>query len=715
MQGNDLTPALLLIPCTYTFYKRANQRNLHAHETINKQEGRILMRWRTKTVYPFSAIVGQETMKIALILNVINPKIGGVLLRGEKGTAKSLAVRALAYLLPDVDVVSDCPFHCDPVNQKEMCDACNRKVETGEMLLSAKRSVAVVDLPIGATEDRLVGTIDIEKAIKTGEKHFEPGILAEANRNILYIDEVNLLDDHLVDVLLDAAAMGVNFVEREGVSFSHPAHFVLVGTMNPEEGELRPQLLDRFGLAVDIKGIAYKEARAEIVRRRVAFEADPLSFVADNHENQEHIRNKIVEAIKLLPKVKLHDGMLNLITQICVDFAVDGHRADITIYKTACTIAAFRGRTEVTEDDVREAAELALPHRLHRQPFEEPQQEPQQIQDSIQKWREKQDEQTPPDYESPPDDASEPPLEREEPEREQVFETDSPCKVKPLETPVLDQIQRSGSGRRSKSRSNSKTGRYVASVIPKGKVEDLAFDATLRAAAPFQNSRKKESANQNALLIEKSDLREKIREKKLGNLIMFVVDASGSMAAQERMTATKGAILSLLLDAYQRRDRVGMVAFRKNKAELVLPPTNSVELAQKCLSNLPTGGRTPMAHGLMLGMNTIREYMRRDQETIPLLTLVSDGRANVNLNGGDPVEEAISVAQAIKAAGIRSLAIDTERDFITFGLVNQICSEMGGKYLRLEELSVEPIVSAVRSNLPQSHGVMTIAFGGENA
>jgi magnesium chelatase subunit D len=673
------------------------------------------MRWRTKTVYPFSAIVGQENMKLALILNVINPKIGGVLLRGEKGTGKSMAVRALAHLLPEVDVVSDCPYHCDPENQKELCDTCSEKVDNGEKLSAAKRAVAVVDLPIGATEDRLVGTIDIEQAIKSGEKHFEPGLLAEANRNILYIDEVNLLDDHLVDVLLDAAAMGVNFVEREGVSFSHPSAFVLVGTMNPEEGDLRPQLLDRFGLTVDVKGIPYQEARAEIVRRRIAFEANPSSFVDSRQEDQEQVRKKIVDATNLLPKVTLSDEMLSLITQICVDFGVDGHRADITIYKTACTIAAFRGRTEVTEEDVREAAELALPHRLRRQPFEEPMQEQQQIQDNIQKWRQNQEQQSPSEPDSPPEDSSEPPVEQEEPEQEQIFEADAPRKVKPFETPVLDEMQRSGAGRRSKSRSKSKTGRYVDSAIPNGKVEDLAFDATLRAAAPFQNRRRKESGSQNALLIKKCDLREKVRERKMGNLIMFVVDASGSMAAEERMTATKGAILSLLLDAYQRRDRVGLVAFRKQQAELILPPTSSVELAQRCLSKLPTGGRTPMAHGLMLGMKTIRDYMKRDKEAIPLLALVSDGRANVNLHGGDPVEEAKTIAREIKSAGITSLGIDTERDFITFGLVKQICTEMGGKYLRLEELSAEPIVSAVRGNLPQCHGSMTMNFGGENA
>lgn len=655
------------------------------------------MRWRTKTVYPFSAIVGQEKMKLALILNVINPKIGGVLLRGEKGTGKSLVVRALAQLLPEVDVVADCPFHCDPTRPKDMCDTCTARLAKGEKLPAAKRPVSVVELPLGATEDRLVGTLDIEKAIKTGEKHFEPGILAEANRNILYIDEVNLLDDHLVDVLLDAAAMGVNFVEREGISFSHPAQFVLVGTMNPEEGELRPQLLDRFALSVEVKGIPYQEARAEIVRRRVAFENDPASFVAEYQSAQEQMRHKIEEARKLLPNVKLSDEMLELITRICIDFGVDGHRADITIYKAACTIAAFKGRTEVIEEDVIEAAELALAHRRRRQPFEEPKLEQQQIQESVQNWRQNKE---PPQSQSENNSSQdEQPQENDTPEKEQVFDAGSPYPVKRLSTSVLDQMQRSCTGRRSKSRSKAKTGRYVDSVIPKGKVADLAFDATLRAAAPYQLQRRNGSNCANALLIEKSDLREKVRERKVGNLIMFVVDASGSMAAEERMTATKSAILSLLLDAYQRRDRVGMVVFRKNTAELVLPPTNSVDLAQKCLANLPTGGRTPMAHGLNLGLTVIREYMRRDKEAIPLLVLVSDGRANVSLNGGDPVEEAKAVARAISSAGINSIAIDTERSFITLGLVKQICAELGGKYFQLEELAAAPIISAVRDNL----------------
>lgn len=650
-----------------------------------------------KTIYPFTAIVSQEQMKTALILNVINPKIGGVLLRGEKGTGKSLTVRALANLLPDTEVVSDCAFHCDPTRQKDACDTCHTKIAKGEKLTITKRPVTVVELPVGATEDRLVGTIDIERAIKTGEKHFEPGILAQANRNLLYIDEVNLLDDHLVDVLLDAAAMGVNYVEREGVSFSHPSQFVLIGTMNPEEGELRPQLLDRFALSVEVKGIPYKEARAEIVRRRITFERNPVAFVAAQLNNQEQLRQKIISAIKILHDVILSDDLLNLITQICTDFAVDGHRADIAMYKTACTIAAYNGRIEVTEDDVKEAAELVLPHRRRRQPFEEPKMEQQQVNESVDKWNQNKQHPQQNDNSTIPEE----PDQQEEPSKEQVFQADNPYAVKPLTTPIFDKIERHGSGRRSKTLSDSKRGHYVASMLPKGKVTDLAFDATLRAAAPFQKRRREFcSDQQTALLIEGSDLREKIRETKMGNLIMFVVDASGSMAAEERMSATKGAVLSLLLDAYQRRDRVGLIAFRKNTAELILPPTNSVELAQKCLTKLPTGGRTPLAHGLRLGLDTVKRSIRA--EDIPLLVLVSDGRANVNISGRGPIEEATCIAHEIASKGIHSITVDTERDFISFGLIKKISEAMGGKYLRLEELGAMPLVNVVRSNLIHS-------------
>ncbi len=326
---------------------------------------------------------------MALLLNAVNPNIGGVLIRGEKGTAKSMAVRSLAQLLPEIEVVADCPFRCNPSESNRLCDRCTSRIESGEKLKTAKQQVRVVDLPIGATEDRVTGTLDIEQAIKSGEKHFDPGLLAAANRGILYVDEVNLLDDHLVDVLLDAAAMGVNVVEREGISFSHPSEFILVGTMNPEEGELRPQLLDRFGLAVEVKGIQERNARADIVCRRLAFEEDAAAFATRWEDEQERLRHQMREAKHLLPEVELDREMLDLITNICVDFGVDGHRADIVIYKTARTLAALKDRQRVIPEDIKEAARFALLHRQRRQPFDKAYLHQDQLEKSVENWQEK--------------------------------------------------------------------------------------------------------------------------------------------------------------------------------------------------------------------------------------------------------------------------------------------------------------------------------------
>lgn len=322
-------------------------------------------------VYPFSAIVGQEEMKKGLLLNAINPRLSGILIRGEKGTAKSTAVRALAVLLPEIDVVADCPFGCDPEDVTTMCVNCRQRREAGEELPRQRRKMRVVELPVSATEDRVVGTLDIERAIKKGEKHFEPGILAQANRGILYVDEVNLLDDHVVDVLLDSAAMGVNTVEREGVSFTHPANFILVGTMNPEEGELRPQLLDRFGLCVNIAGVTDPELRVEIIKRRAAFEENPQEFIRQWEKEEEKLRQQIVTAKELLPRVEISEEILYLIAKIAIEMGVDGHRADLVMMKAAKTMAALAGRTQVTEEDVKESANLALVHRMRRKPFQE--------------------------------------------------------------------------------------------------------------------------------------------------------------------------------------------------------------------------------------------------------------------------------------------------------------------------------------------------------
>lgn len=341
--------------------------------------------------YPFTAIVGQEKMKKALILNMINPRLGGVLIKGERGTAKSTTVRALAELMMDIEVVEDCNYNCNPNDYSLMCDECREKFDL-KKIKNNTSSMKVVDLPVSATEDRVVGSIDIEKAISTGKKCFEEGILAQANRNILYVDEVNLLDDHIVDVLLDCAAMGVNIVEREGMSIKHPSNFILVGTMNPEEGDLRPQLLDRFSLCVNIEGIKDVSQRVEIIQRRLEFENSPKEFINKFKVDQLNLYNKINKAKEILDKVSISIENLKLIAELSVQFNVDGHRSDISMVKTAKTIAAYNQRTTIEIDDIREAANLVFEHRLRKNPFDESKLDKSVIDEAIDNFKNKQQE-----------------------------------------------------------------------------------------------------------------------------------------------------------------------------------------------------------------------------------------------------------------------------------------------------------------------------------
>ena len=338
-------------------------------------------------IFPFTAIVGQERMRRALILNAISPRIGGVLIRGERGTAKSTAARALAALLPEIEVVADCPFQCDPNRPDQLCDNCRSRLERSEVLPTAIRRTRFVDLPVSATEDRVVGTLDIEKAIQRGERHFEPGVLAAANRGLLYVDEVNLLDDHVVDILLDSAAMGINVVEREGISFQHPARFILIGTMNPEEGDLRPQLLDRFALCVDMQGINDAAQRVEILKRRIEFEQDPDGFRERWRTSERRLTEEIDHARSRLPIVTYAQRDLYMIAALTADFKVDGHRADIAILKTARAHAAYEGRLSISERDVLLAAELALPHRMKKAPFQDIALEPRQLEERLRQIR----------------------------------------------------------------------------------------------------------------------------------------------------------------------------------------------------------------------------------------------------------------------------------------------------------------------------------------
>ncbi|MFI0487524.1 ATP-binding protein, partial [Actinomadura sp. 9N215] len=530
---------------------------------------------RLNDAYPFTAVVGLDDLKLALLLNAVSPRVGGVLVRGEKGTAKSTVVRALAAQLPAVDTVAGCRFACDPAAPDPSCP----DGPHGPGAPALRRPSALVELPVGASEDRVAGSLDVERALTEGVKAFEPGLLAAAHRGVLYVDEVNLLHDHLVDLLLDAAALGTCYVERESVSVRHAARFLLVGTMNPEEGELRPQLLDRFGLTVEVRASREPRERAEVVRRRLAFDADPAGFAARWAAEESALAGRISAARERLAGVRLPDERLEQIAAVCAGFEVDGLRADIVTANAALAHAAWHGRDEVAADDVRAAARLALPHRRRRDPFDAPGLDESRLDDLL--------DDTSPDDDPPPDDGgggdgggnggnegerpppggdaegpAEPPSPRQgEDERtesagggERVATASEPHAVPLLQVPgVGDGV----AGRRSRSR--TARGRVTGARRPAGRVRDPHVVATLLAAAPHQRTRGRSGAG---LVLRPDDLRESDREGREGNLVLFVVDASGSMAARRRMTTVKTAVLSLLLDAYQRRDKIGLITFR---------------------------------------------------------------------------------------------------------------------------------------------------------
>ncbi len=668
------------------------------------------IRYSKRYVYPFTALLGQEKMKKALLLNAVNPRLGGVLIRGEKGTAKSTAVRSLAALLPEITVIAGCPYQCDPFHPEKFCINCRTayKLETPPL---AWRQVQVVDLPVSATEDRVVGSLDFEYAVKQGGRRFEPGLLARANRGILYVDEVNLLDDHLVDLLLDAAALGVNFVEREGISYSHPAEFILVGTMNPEEGELRPQLIDRFGLCVQIEGESDPKTRVEIIKRRESFDQDPLGFLEMWSAEEEKARREIIAACRLLPEVAMDPQLEELVVQICTEALVAGHRADLVMTACARTLAALYGRREVRESDVQEAAEYVLPHRMRQAPPppQEPEppepEEPDEPEDP-----EEEEEQQEQEQEQQQEQQQSPEMQEEQQEDQDqspqkappqgapdvVFAVGEPFPVRRISYKVKG-ILRRGSGRRSRGQTATKTGRYVRSAM-RWERQDLAFDATLRAAAPYQKRRRRDRV---AVVIESADLREKVREKRVGNFLLFAVDASGSMGAQQRMVEAKGAVLSLLLDAYQKRDRVGMVAFRGEQADVLLPPTNSVERAQKLLQELPVGGRTPLSAGLIKSYEVAKAHLFKDPDIRPLLIIISDGKANVSIGEERPLAEAVRAAEMIKdEERIKSLVVDVESSgFLSFGLARQLAEAMDAEYYKLDDLKADRLVEAVHNTL----------------
>lgn len=507
--------------------------------------------------YPFSAIVGHDRLRLALLLCAVRPEIGGALIRGEKGTAKSTAVRGLAALL---------------------------SAATGS-------DANLVEMPLGATEDRVIGSLDLQRVLRDGEHAFSPGLLARAHGGVLYVDEVNLLHDHLVDVLLDAAAMGRVHIERDGISHSHDARFVLIGTMNPEEGELRPQLLDRFGLTVDVHASRDVEVRAQVIRQRMAYEADPDGFAERYADADAELARRIAAARALVDDVVLPDNELRRIAALCAAFDVDGMRADLVVARTAVAHAAWRGAPTVEEQDIRVAAELALPHRRRRDPF-----------------------------------------------------ADTGC---------------GGHG--------------------------LHLFATLLSAA--------ERAGAGPLRPGPDDVRRAVREGREGNLVIFVVDASGSMAARDRMAAVSGATLSLLRDAYQRRDKVAVITFRQQQARLLLPPTSSAHIAGRRLARFDTGGKTPLAEGLLAARELIVREKARDRARRALVVVLTDGRATA---GPDPLGRSRIAAARLVAEGAAAVVVDCETSYVRLGLAEHLARQLGAPAVRLEQLHADSLTRAVR-------------------
>lgn len=650
--------------------------------------------------YPFTAIVGQEKLKRALLLCAINPGIGGLLIQGDKGTAKSTAARALAEIAPVITKVDNCSFACSAAEPLDFCDVCNHPEK---QLIQVQ--VPFINLPLGATEERVLGNLDLEQVLIEKKKKLQPGLLAAAHQGILYMDEVNLLPDHLVDVLLDVSVSGENIIEREGLSLSHPARFTLIGTMNPEEGHLRPQFLDRFGLMVEVEAPVDVAERTEVVRRRISFERDPAEFIDQWKIAQGNLQQQLLKAKKLLPFVQLNDELLTLISELTIELNVKSLRADLVIYKTAVTIAALNLRTEVSADDIKEAAELALAHRSKKHPFNNAQNKHDKADDKKQQNASPKNETAPKTAEqNQSQNRNEASFENTDSQKkdeglsanegqnqtmaEQIFDAVLPLSLPQIKVDSLQSKQSVQTGRRGVS-TNTSRGIYVNPELT-ANTTDIAIDATVLHAI---------MRNPDKLDITIDDLHRKKRNGKTNNLILFVVDASGSMAASKRMEAVKGTVISLLTDAYQKRDTVGVIAFRGIEAQVLLNPTQSVELAEQAMKTLPTGGRTPLPHALQTAMQLFNRFDQTKGYN-PLLVILTDGKANVALpGGGDAWMQTIELANQVNKLNIQSVVLNTDLNYFNLGKAEELARTLGAQYISLNDVSKEQLTPIVNQLL----------------
>lgn len=621
-------------------------------------------------IYPFEAIVGQEQAKAAILLNIINPKIGGVLLSGEKGTGKTTLIRGL--------------------NQLDF------KIE-------------VINVPLNTTEDRLLGGIDFEKTLSSGKRASSTGLLKRANKNILYVDEINLLGDYLLNSIFEANSQKINLVEREGVSLKEESDFILIASMNPEEGNLRNQFLEKFGLYVNLKGSENLEERVEIVKRRLEFEKNKENFVKKYKRDSRFLKEKLVISRKLIKNIEIGQELINLAMRIVLESNVTGNNVEYILLETSKAIAAYNGRDYINIEDLKEASKFVLPHRINKSQNQREESKNSEDKNNSQNNNENCSSSNNEDKKEKSSSKNERNSnlnsEKNEVDDEKTnnFENQDKnysigevFKVKKIDFGDLKKEKILGSGKRCKTISDSLKGRYVKSIIPKGKVKDLAFDATLRAAAPYQRLLKKNGV---AIVIKKEHIREKIREKRIGTSVLFTVDASGSMGAHERMKEVKGAIFSLLKDAYEKRDRIGLVAFRKDSAEELLPMTRSIELANKKLKNLPVGGKTPLHIGLEKSYTILLNEKKKNKDIVPVLVLVTDGKISTKENSENIFANLLKFCEEIRESKIKVIVIDSEKGRIKLNMAKDINEKLGGKYYRLEDLKVQSITQVVRDNI----------------
>lgn len=604
--------------------------------------------------YPFTAISGQEEAKSAILLLLINPKIGSLLITGDKGTAKSTLVRGMPFLVD---------------------------------------SYSLVEAPLHITEDRLIGGINMKQMVVNGIKSCEPGILARANGNILYVDEINLLSQSALNLISHVSESKTVQVAREGITAQYPSDFLFIGTMNLEEGQLSAKILDRFSLCVHIKSELDLSIRKEIICNRLHFENNKEQFCAQHEEALKLLKQDIQAARERLPLIDISDDFKRLAAEITLQACCEGHRADIYLLETARAIAALNKCTELSFNDIQEAAKYVLTHRM-RQLNEQEREEPQRPQE-LQNKDDHHDEQ-----QLGAEGGIDQEFEQEKTGAEEgIIETtiDSPLgqfHLKLIEESVHKEIKkREGNGKRNQTKTNKKIGRYVKAIHPKGEVSDIAFDATLRVASLYQKNR---TSTGNFLTIHSSDIRQKVREKRIGKTILFVVDASGSMGVNKRMQAVKAAVMSLLQEAYQKRDKVGLITFANNESHVLLEPTRSIDLANKKLAEIPTGGNTPLVSGMEAALKKLEYLNYREIDYSPFLVLITDGRANASKLKINQLEAACKLCEEIQALHVKSMVLDTETGFIKLGQAKKLAEALNGAYCQMGEFDSEQVVDAIK-------------------